>query len=382
MIPRRAVRGTSRARRSARVGSRSVAGSIAHDASHRASCARGAAYFHMVADPWDARPVRGASLLPVETALLRSQTRIGMTADGANGANILIRVSPGLGTAPSGTVWDNTNAKIQWASWDPVNGDVIKAPTFIPDQRAVQLYDAVSQYRPLAMGVRIITTTREDDVAGCAFVKITPNTYYGTDPTDLTNAYAAQIANDPEAVLLAWNSSREISAVWQPLDQDNFEFTRPSDIGPDVHDATFTAPSSLSINKTNHQRTPYLEFYIQAGTDAAVNYQVQVVTIYEVIPRSDWNDILDVDMAHVAAADVSAARAQVAGSSGQLVLNPQRVSNGLRDRGFGRVVADAAIDAYGSASGVVGAVATAAAWPARTISSVSGRAVKRSRAGD
>jgi len=185
------------------------------------------------------------------------------------------------------------------------------------------------------MGLRVLNLTGADGSAGCGYARLA-NTHVGTYPPLPTSSTVALVRGDATAVVKAWPEDRELRYVWHPSSQDNSEFTHPSDAGPDADAAS--AP-------VNHQRSSFLELCITSST--VMTIEVEVVTWYEYIPTEIYRDAVDVEMAVVAASDVSAATAAAGSTSATRpgLMRPVEISQALVQGGIGTAAADAAVAA-------------------------------------
>jgi len=303
---------------------------LSHDISHRHSIARGAAYWHMIANPWTTHGVRPPSLVPMPTSLLRSQTRHAYSTTTGN-TDLMIIANPGLGGAPSLQQADS-NCKLNFVQFA---GTVGSGVWRVSDRNQVYLNTSAETYRPIAMGVRLLNLTQADGIAGCVYARMS-NTAPGTFPAAPTATNVSNAKGDSTAVVKAWPEDRELRFVWHPSSQDNSEFTVPSDFGPD-------ADSGDVYN--SHQRNSFLELCVTSST--VMTIEVEVVTWYEYIPTETYRDAVDVEMAVVASSDVAAATAAAGSASNTrpALMRPVEIAQSLTQGGIGTAAADAAIAA-------------------------------------
>jgi len=322
---------------------RTQSSALAQDVSHRHSVARGAAYWHMLANPWTTAGVRPPSLLPYPTALIRSQTRYAYTTSAGN-TDLAIYINPGLGASANDSVTVE-RCKINFLQF--TGAGVGSGTTRIADKNQVFLYGAAEQYRPIAMGVRLLNLTQADAVAGCVYGRLglaAPGVAF-PDPTiaDVINS-----KGDQTALVRAWPENRELRFVWHPVTQDNSLFTNTTDVGPD---------SALGDVSLYHQRNAVIQLVCTSSAVQAI--EVEVVTWYEYIPQEAFRDAFDVEMSVISSADMASATG-AAGSAGNQrpgLARPVEVSSALGEAGITTRVTDAAIAAartpFDAAEGVV-----------------------------
>jgi len=327
------VRGRMRprhVRNSRRVARRGVVPGLANDVSHHHSIGRGAAYLHLLADPWTSVGVRPPTVLPVPTALIRSQTRTAYTTTAGNDT-VFIRVVPGVSaTASSSATADQAKIIIsQFAA------GVASGLARTPDRNQQFLYTSGETYRPIAMGVRILNISAADTVHGAAYGRLTvadPGTFLG-DPsnTDVVNA-----KGDVTASVRPWPPSREIRFSWHPMSQENMEFSVVSDRGPEV--------GSGGSNLVWRQRSPAIDIAI--AIQQATALEVEVVTWYEMVPTEVNRDVHDVDMSSISSGDVMLANQQSGVAAMRHPLDRAvGQADALSSRGFTQAVSQAFHDA-------------------------------------
>jgi len=350
--PRRglATNPSGRRKRVARSGfQRRAAGALMQDVSHRNSIARGAAYIHMLADPWNSTGVRPPHTIPIPTMLFRSRTRFGISpssvASGSN--NLVIRVWPGAGAhSAADDPVENSQVKAQYFAHNPSTGLESLASTTKEDANAHFLYSSCVSYRPVAMGVRVLCATPNDDVGGVVYARLHTDPPGSLDLSSSSSAFG-DIANDRNSSMAPWTPSRELKFVWHPTSQDNLNFTTiVSDAGPDA---------AADSDDVIHQHDSAIEIAIQTGTTASTNYIVSIVTWYECIVQDGYHDIVDTSLSGISSSDATLAQQLAAGSDPhpELLRRPGAMSERLSRAGITRAVSDVAHRAAGTLSGTI-----------------------------
>lgn len=349
LFPRRQRPGNTR-RSQARVLARAP-GSLQMDTSHRHSVGRGAAYYHMLANPWADRPVRPPHALPIPTSLVKSITRTTMTPDDGEAiVGALIRIHPGVGATTSGTV-DNSNNKVVYQYFD--SAAMFGTQQRVRDRVANFMYANGDTYRPIAMGVRITNTTQADLVGGHVLCRLD----HKADTTSAPNlAYAnvEDVENDTSVTIRSWDSSRRLQFAWHPMNQSNSEFMVVSDSGPDY--------GASGANPVLHNRSPNIELVVRFEAGSAPTLILETCTWYEFVPKEEVRDFFPTRISVLSPADVTSAAASVTNyvGSSPAIDRSERTSSGLTAAGVGIAAANAAVDALENGADTVVGVARGA----------------------
>jgi len=333
LFPRRQRPGNTRRSR-ARVQAHAP-GSLQMDTSHRHSVGRGAAYYHMLANPWADRPVRPPHALPIPTALVKSITRTTMSFDVAdNLIGALIRIHPGVG-AVSGSGVDNSTNKIVYQYF--VSGALHGTQTRVRDRVSNFMYTNADTYRPVAMGVRLTNTSQADIVGGHVVCRLDHKADSSSVP-NLSYDNVTDVENDTSVTIRSWDSSRRLQFAWHPMNQANSEFLPVSDSGPDY---------GSGANPVVHNRSPNIEIVAHFDVETAPTFIVEVCTWYEFVPKEEVRDFFPARISVLSPSDVTSAAASVTNYVGSTAAidRSERTSTGLSAAGVGVAAANAAVDA-------------------------------------
>jgi len=268
------------------------------------------------------------------TTIVKSLMRFSLNAPASNGVSrCRMRVMPAVGFAPGEAFGDVVGSSFYWkvvAPYSDYGGKIQLANSFLTSGDAsnqhalnVERYDddvfvtAQTQwdsYRPVALGVRLTNATALQNRGGTLYMcqsyfrdphsgqgtalnsetvnnnfrvflgaAPTPNgaSRYGLVENHNFNPFSAITGNDSVLVLDAASPDLNKNIVhWTPLGQNDTHFANYSSRGPANH---FLTPDT--------EWDVYQKFFQESGIDVlyegtdAQTFQVEVCTIYEVVPE-------------------------------------------------------------------------------------------------
>lgn len=298
------------------------------DASHQASIRKGAAYFHMLAHPFVARPVRPPHESTIPTAIVSSRGVLNVDFPGdVNGSGALITFQPGVAAAASQTATGVANAKI-CVSMRNSTGVHVGTQANYSDPYQVSANAAWDMYRPIAMGVRVAFTSRQDNL--CGLMHVAQLVQYQTGTATETSARSvSEVTNAVGCVRYRPGASiREFT--WMPFNYNNTNFTEPDDTGPE------NTAGGTALNKN---RMPQLAFYYTGQFGTATSVSLEYITVYEMIANENLRDQWEHKSTHLSNADLTAAKNHAAAGGGSSMSEsdvqlPKSISASLASKGF------------------------------------------------